>query len=394
MRRNRIIYIILLGGCIAFSMAYRSRLSAVLLAVTAAYPFAALALTALSLLFVGADFSEKQTECEKNKRFDIGIWVRNRSVLPFVPVELTCTLPDAETGIMSRKRIYASLCPFGKSRLVVSCMHKYRGCYTCEIERAAVCDPLRLIRLSRRIGNTMTAVFFPRRIFLGEMSDSSGVENDTVQNNLLHGEKDEFSHVREYAMGDVLQLIHWKLTAKTDELMIKQFDEINEKHALILCDYNFPEGSDPLPRADIIIETAVAFAMSAADTGMKTQVRFGSIETDTYGNVDNAADFERFYKAMTVVPARMNVSTFSNLIISSDLNNVTALFLITSEFSDEIAAYADGAAEKFDIPVIVACANFSGRDIHAAERNFMLMNIRPDDPNGILNAASALEIPQ
>lgn len=394
MRRNRIIYIILLVGCVAFSMAYRSRLSAVLLAVTAAYPFAALALTALSLLFVGADFSEKHTEHEKNRRFDIGIWVRNRSVLPFVPVELICTLPDADTGVMSRKRIYASLCPFGKSRLVISCMHKYRGCFTCEIERAAVCDPLRLIRLSRRIGKTMTAVFLPRRIFLGEISDSAGVENDAVQNNLLRGEKDEFSHVREYVTGDVLQLIHWKLTAKTDELMIKQFDEINEKHALILCDYNFPEGCDQLPRADIIVETAIAFAMSCAETGMKTQVRFGCAEADVYGNIDNSADFERFYKAMTVIPPKMDVSAFSDLILASDLNNATALFLITTEFSDETAAYADSAAEKFDIPVILACANFGGKEMRTSERSFMLMNIHPDDPNGIVNAAAALEIPQ
>ena len=393
MRKNRIIYIILLIGCIAFSMAYRSRLSAVLLVTVASYPLAALALTALSLPFIGVEFSSGQTECEKNKRFEIGICVRNGFILPLVPLELICTLPDADIGTMARKRIYASLCPFGKSRLVVNCMHRYRGCYTCEIERAAICDPLRLIKLSRRIENTMTVAFLPRRINLGEMSDTAGAENDTV-NNLMRGEKDEFSHVREYIAGDIMQLIHWKLTAKTNELMIKQFDEINDNHALILCDYNFPDGSDPLARSDIIIETAVAFAMSAAETGIKARVRFGSADADIYGNINGTSDFERFYKAMTVIPAKMNVTAFTDLICSCDLSNVTALFLITSVLTEEVCAYADDAAERYDIPVILACANFGGKDIPRTHRSFILMNIRPDDPNGIINAAASLEMPQ
>lgn len=393
MRKNRIIYIVVLVGCLIFSMAYKSRLSAVLLATTAAYPLAALLLTALSLLFVGAEFSEKYMECEKNERFDIGIWVNNRSFLPFVPVELSCVLPDAASGRMGKKQVYASLCPFGRSRLVITCMHAYRGNYTCSIDRVTVCDPLRLIRLSRKLGKTMKAAFLPRRISLGEITDTSGSENDFSNNNPMRGEKDEFSHVRSYIEGDILQLIHWKLTAKTDELMIKQFDEINDRHALILCDYNFPENSDLPARADGIIETAIAFAMSTGKTGIKTRVRFGSPDTDIYGEIDSPADFERFYRTMAVIPAKMSVCAFSELICSSDLNNITALFLITSEFTEETASYADAAAEKFGIPVVLAYVNFGGKKPQYDCGGFMFMNIRADDPNGIRNAAAELEMP-
>lgn len=392
MRKNRIIYIIILVGCLIFSMAYKSRISAVLLATTAAYPLAALLLTALSLLFVKAEFTEKYKECEKNRKFDIGIWAVNRSVLPFVPVEISCVLPDAASGKMSGKRVYASLCPFGRSRLVITCMHAFRGSYTCSIDRVAVCDPLRLIRLSRRLDVKMNVVFLPRRISLGEIADTSDAENDT-SSNPMRGEKDEFSHVRSYIEGDILQLIHWKLTAKTDELMIKQFDEINDRHALILCDYNFPENADAVARADGIIETAVAFALSTGRSGVKTRVRFGAADADMYGDIDTPADFERFYRTMAVIPAKMGVCAFSELIRSCNLNDVTVLFLVTSELAEETISYADSAAERFGMPVILAYVNFSGKKPENVSGRFMLMNIRAGDPDGIINAAAELEMP-
>ncbi|MDE6031881.1 MAG: hypothetical protein K2G32_09705, partial [Oscillospiraceae bacterium] len=60
MRRNRVIYVLVVIACLIFSAAYRSRLSAVLLAAVIGYPVLALLLTAAALLCIKAEFTEER----------------------------------------------------------------------------------------------------------------------------------------------------------------------------------------------------------------------------------------------------------------------------------------------------------------------------------------------
>ena len=62
MRRNRVIYILAVIGCLVFSAVYRSRLSAVLLAAVAVYPVLALLLTAAGILCIKAEFNEERSK--------------------------------------------------------------------------------------------------------------------------------------------------------------------------------------------------------------------------------------------------------------------------------------------------------------------------------------------
>ncbi len=61
MRRNRVIYILAVIGCLVFSAVYRSRLSAVLLAAVAVYPVLALLLTAAGILCIKAEVTEERS---------------------------------------------------------------------------------------------------------------------------------------------------------------------------------------------------------------------------------------------------------------------------------------------------------------------------------------------
>ena len=47
-------------------------------------------------------------------------------------------------------------------------------------------------------------------------------KDETVQNNFMNSGDSENSEHRQYTPGDSLKNIHWKLSAKTDELIVKQ----------------------------------------------------------------------------------------------------------------------------------------------------------------------------
>ncbi len=394
MRRSRLIYAAALIACIVFSVLYKSRISAVLLFTVLGYIPLALVSCAVCLLCFKAGFADRRGIYRKNTPFDIRIIVANRTIFACAPVELVCELADRETGLFAEKRVYVSLPPLGRCRVAVSCLHRYRGCYTAKITRIAAYDPLRIIRLSRRLDEKMTQIFLPRRISSGELAADTAGESSAAPSKLLSCEKEDFSHVRSYHSGDLVQLVHWKLTAKTDEVMIKQFDEMTDRRILILCDYNTQgSGEEQLQRADQIIETAVSFALSAAEAGVKAAVDFGANDRSFYCEISDMTEFNRFFELMSVLPAKLDICAFSELIEENADSGASVLFLVTPHLTHELIAQADALAESFSGIVILALADLTESPLayEAENSRFIFLNIHGDPESGIPQAIAELE---
>lgn len=369
MAKNRIIYTTVVIIAVLFSMAYKSRLTAVILMIFLAYPVAAAVFTAVQLFLVKADFADKRVVAEKNTSFELLIDIRNRSVLPCVPAELVCLTPNG--GTFSEKRIYAVIPPGGRARLAIKCRHNFRGCYSCVIKKMAVVDPLRIVRLSRRIDSETVAVILPRKIELDDLIKISSTEHSYAKKNPISSDKEDFSHVREYRSGDIIQMVHWKLTAKQDELMIKQFDSVNDRRALILC--GFGGAGDVLARTDGVIETAIAFVSKALKMGINSSVECGS---SVRAVITNMQEFDSFYEMMAVLPPTSEPFDVSYIFGKANLDGLSVLVLITAELTGEIIAAARSAARV--CAVFLAFVNVDAAPIDTAlyeSREFWFLNI-------------------
>lgn len=362
MSRNRLLYTILAVALLVFSAAYQSRISAVLLIAALCYPVLALICVLICSRLTDVGFVECEEHArhkspaagstrivrQKNEVYDLWIYVRSRSILPCVPIELQCNLPDRDTGLFSAKRIYASVPPLGRCRISVSVMHRYRGAYIAEVNRAAFFDPLRIIRISRRLSAEAMLIFLPRRRDIGELIAEAPGEDSTDPLPLIKGEREDFSHVREYIQGDMIQQVHWKLTAKLDELMIKQFDEAAEKRVSILCDYrnDTTDAGIAMKQADTMIEAAIAIALATVKPGVNSRVDFGAIDGSHRSIINDMADFERFYDCAAVMPMKLETMETVQL-LESGQQGASVVFLITGRLTEELLAVVENAAESF-----------------------------------------------
>lgn len=370
MALNRLLYTLAVIAAIAFSAVYKSRISAIILIAVLCYPIPALIMVIISCFCVKAGFTDSQSKTYngspavflKGESFDLWIYVRNKSIIPCCPIEIIGNLPDRETGFFTQKRIYTSVPPLGKFRIAVPSMHRYRGAYKADISRIAFFDPLRIIRISRRCHDEATLVFLPRRLDFGEMNLKSPGEQGNTALSLRSNDREDFSHVREYILGDALQLVHWKLTAKTEELMIKQYEQTSRIKALILCDYQFPgaDSGSRMKQADIIIETALAIALSAVRTGTEVLIDFGTETGEYRSEIKDMPAFERFYNFSALIPSKAQVRNFCGLIAEtmlaqSTIHSYSVVFLTTTHLTEELIIAAEAAAEGF--PGIVALVN-------------------------------------
>ncbi len=362
MARNRFFYAVFLIGCVLFSAAYKSRIASVLLVAAIVYPIAALLLTAVSVFPVRVCFDDKRGVHEKNEQFELPVNIINNFLFPYSPLELDCILPDNETGLFLRKQIYAAVAPLKKLRIFVPCMHCYRGSYTARIIRLSVFDPLRLIRISRKVDMSTQLVFLPRKIPLEQLGMIFGGDNGSAAGAGLTGEKEDFSHAREYADGDIMQLIHWKLSAKLDELMVKQYDSQADRRTVILCNFG-RYGATPsavICQSDAVIETAVAVAMSAVQSGVRAFADTGAYSGISCDIADSGG-FQRFYELMSVLEPAPEVMEFPQLIDSYAAGSAAAMFLITPVMDEEIIAAAHRAGQRLGGTVVLIYVNCFGR---------------------------------
>ncbi|MGN0678891.1 MAG: DUF58 domain-containing protein [Oscillospiraceae bacterium] len=400
MLKNRIFYAVFLAAALAFSMVYTSRMTAVILVTAIAYPFIAAGIAALQLIFLKADFAETRLTLSKNKSFEFCINVRNSSILPCTPLELVCFIPDAESGRFIRKRIYVSLSPLASAKLIVEGRHLYRGCYTAELETLSIVDPLRIVRLTKKRESKMTFVFLPRKLPLDDVMSSAVGEQNYSRPNSITAEKEDFSHVRDYHIGDNIQLVHWKLTAKQDELMIKQYDAVNDKRVLVICDWSDIPAAPPVPqkdkrgktvtniatggngdsllRADTIIETALAFVKAALDNGVHSTVQMCQPPDFRAISVTNNSEYDRFFDMMSVLPAVANGrhEDFLALLDSSDANLAAAVVLITSTLTQEIVSRAEEYAQTSEVYLVFINLGNQPVDNSLYDKPFLFLNIR------------------
>ncbi|MDE7399809.1 MAG: DUF58 domain-containing protein [Oscillospiraceae bacterium] len=370
MVKNRIFYTLAILACLGFSMAYTSKVSAVLLITVAAYPVVGTICTLIQAFLFRAEFNEKRVVSEKDTLFEMFLNVKNSSIFPCVPAEIQCTLPDSDSGLFVEKRIFTTLPPLGSARLSVNCRHIYRGSYSCRIRKICVYDPLRIIRISRKKNIEISVVFLPRRLELEDVLKPTHGDQSYTQN-IITAERDDFSHVRDYRDGDLYQMVHWKLTAKTDDIMIKQYDSLTEQRAAILCGWR--GDGDILMRTDTVIETSIAFVSALLKKNVGSYVDY---EGENICKVSDLGEFERFYELMSVIPVNTNPEDFVSRIDNTDLCGLSALVLITPELSDDIVARANAASASCKVYLVyinLLCRNIPPT---ITEEKFSFLDIR------------------
>ena len=361
-------------ACLAFSMVYKENISAVILAAVVIYPLFAWLTTFILLKLVNVEFSKSDILAEKGTRFELVLNVKNRFILPCVPMELVCDLPEEDTGLVAEKKIYVTLPPFGKAKLAMNCMNRYRGKYCFSVKKISVVDPLRIIRVTKKGKSVLNAVFVPRKLVVPDVSCFCESENFIAKRQNSTDNKEDFSHVRDYLPGESVQLVHWKLTAKQGDLMLKQFDSVFDRKALILCDFGCSRERDPLLCADTIIETAIAFAKTFHDENIFTDVDFGQT-ADCSCRISNHSELVSFFELMSVISPKAEIDGITSL-MDKNVGGESVLVIVTASFTEDIVLRANKLAAEES--VFVAYINLSGKPI---ERNpdserFLLLNIR------------------
>ncbi|MCL2364199.1 MAG: DUF58 domain-containing protein [Defluviitaleaceae bacterium] len=302
MRRNRILYLLLLAITGAVAYVYGERLLYVALAVLVIMPVASLVLTFILLYVLRVEQTLPQAVV-KGERALIRLHLRNVSPAFFGSIACNFHTDDfaleMEEAITMWLRAPSEMQNFDdryrgvKQEIPFSV--KYRGQFNVGLKSIRATDLLGLFRLTRRMNRKKDLLVLPRVIALDSLPLATHL---LTQAHSRFDIKDEdyttISDIRPYLQTDSIKRVHWKLTAKRNEWLVKNFQSnALNKVTMLLDTRRLPIGyREQIVLEDSILEMALGVARFCLYRGMPVELTVGEGATVA---CHNPASFETIY---------------------------------------------------------------------------------------------------
>lgn len=201
---------------------------------------------------------------ERKKQFRGEIVLENRSVLQSVRYCVRLRVRHHFSGAGLCQRISGTLSPSDRQIQTVTLDSRYAGMLECELEFLALYDFLGIFRKKipfhdrRSVGIMPLFELIPMEItrrtreFLADADEYSALKSGD--------DPDEVYQIRKYRPPDSLHAIHWKLSAREDELMVKE-------HAfplgcVVLLWIHMPDTETDSARFDRLLQKAASISVT------------------------------------------------------------------------------------------------------------------------------------
>ena len=170
------------------------------------------------------------------------------------------------------------------------------GEYRAGIRSMELYDFLGLFRFPLGISEELTVAVLPRRHEDMEFSlAEQSVAESMDQKNAMISDGFDYSGVREYAMGDSMKRIHWKLSAHSPHYMTKLMETSMRNDLAILMDPVAPIADRETLAGlyDCLVESTLSLAHSAANQEADYYVYFYAKDRTVTGMVPRTQEDER-----------------------------------------------------------------------------------------------------
>lgn len=282
MAKYRIAYIVAVTALAMLYIFCDSYMPLVILLLAVILPF----FTVISAAFCVKRLSVKVAPmlasviCGEDMTFNVTI--ENLSKLPFSVINLKLEYVDISEGIPLRRKIRTAVGAGEKKSILISAVTQHCAVVECRIKKARCCDALGLFSFKiKNIKDTAQIVVIPQLIKGGLKMDSEAL-NDSDSDNYSDTQKgddpSQVFEIRDYAPGDDIRRIHWRLSSKQDRIIVKEFSQPVADECVVLLETGLKGGSidEFKVRVDNVLSAFLTLADNAFNSERSMSVRWYS----------------------------------------------------------------------------------------------------------------------
>ncbi|MDF2943175.1 MAG: hypothetical protein K0S01_2033 [Herbinix sp.] len=256
--------------------------------------------------------------------------IANEDYITFRNVKVNF-LSDKSTIESTHQIAEYSLLPSESERLETRIKCNYRGEYYVGVDSIEVTDFLYLFSITYPVGTKLKVVVLPRIVTLEQLGiapPQNDVKNPMRFSNTAEDELD--TEIRKYNIGDSRKRIHWKATARMNELISRKYQHIPKSQIVLFMDLMKIKDDDlnVVIAEDKIIESVLAIANFYALRGTPSQIIY-EMDGKKVVSIATREDFNAFYKACVSIHFQGTIPV-SDLIKERILRREEGMFYVAA----------------------------------------------------------------
>lgn len=341
MLKNWIAYYFFLLASLVFALLYPCRASSAMFYFILSLPPVSLIWLAFMLRSFKYSQSIDRMAAAKGETVRYRLTARNRgiSLLPYI--ELSFYSGAANRGDFQAVKL--ALPPRGIRVLEIPFACKYKGVCDVGVRQIRIKDFLGLFSFKQEVGKLGTLLVFPRIVPIQEFPIAFGYDGDARASGRRSREKaDTVSEIRKYASGDRLRSVHWKLSAKREELMVKNYEQTSGAVAELVLDTYCAgkSGEEALALEDKLAECAVALTYYFTSQSIPLTLHYHCTGT-VKQKMSCMGDFQLAYRMLSeaVLTDAEPMRNIAELALSDGVGRKTVV-IVSAGLNPEISAEA------------------------------------------------------
>jgi uncharacterized protein (DUF58 family) len=247
--------------------------------------------------------------------------------------------------------------------------------------RATITDPFGLCEYERELIGHSRLVVVPRVAGLWGLPSGAGIgagDDGSIRLHLGQGEADVI--VRQYRQGDDLRKVHWRSTARRDEIMVRVEERPWRGGTTVLLDHRAAAHHGAGPAASL--EWAVSFAASVSLHLRRSDHRVRLVTEHGHTIADIPADGgEHYDNVLLDALAALQPAHQRDITLASDPADgqelIAVLGTVSNESVHELAKFRPrgirSLAVVLDTPAWAGTINARGRQVAANEESIALL---------------------
>ncbi len=249
-------YLILLGVSLVFTQALLSKISNLFFWFMFLLPLPCLLYTLIAKHTLTVTMLSDTATTEKEQPYTYEFRIDNRSPLAFPFIDARVSIPQSNSVRCTERSIRLSMAPMSSYHMKNTVRFRFRGTYDIGVRCFYVYDFFRLFSVRIPVESMTTVYVLPRRIQLEDtlaqsISDSTA---RTVRSPLVV-DRLEVSDIRDYRNGDTLKSIHWKLSSKSENFIVKDYNTGTSNETVVFCDMGAHFPDEPPQTVNIPVKT-------------------------------------------------------------------------------------------------------------------------------------------
>lgn len=288
--RRAPLYALLWVGALIFTQALRSSASNLFFTFVMMLPITSLVYVLISRAALRVHVLSERGKVEKHAPYSYDFRIINESIVAFPFTEVVLMLPQSNAVRCSERKAMISLSPREIYTVKNTVRFRFRGTYEIGVRCFYVYDLFRIFRMRIDIDSFESVEVLPRRL---EMADDHSREaSDSAKRTVKlpnSYDKLEVSDVREYRLGDTLKSIHWNLSSKGEDLVVRDYNTGTTDLSCIFCDMSAHFPDEPPADDDTVDEAEKSVNADKRDKKEKKDKKDKKDKKNSKNKDDDAA---------------------------------------------------------------------------------------------------------